>query len=414
MSKDHFLTKALGGVHAPLRNPIFRNLWIANFLSNLGMIMHAVAAAWFMTSLTTSPLLVGLVQTAVNLPILLLGIPCGALSDLFDRRKLLIIAQWWMLSAAVLMAFFAALGRLSPGGLLALLFLLGIGTALHLPSWMALLQDLVIEEHVPAAVSLNSIGFNLARTLGPALGGFCVNLFGVSLVFFGNALSYLAVLFGLWRIPASLLPPPPSEKVTFKALFHSLREAWSFLVKSRQLPGVLLRMSLFMVAGSGFWGVLPLLARDSLHLSASGYGGLLSAFGIGSVLGALFLPKLRDTISIDAIVATGILLFVGCLLLLAYSQKVMVVSFAMGVCGVAWIWVIVNYNVAIQLSAPAWIKGRMISLYVVIFQGGIGLGSAWTGWLANYVGCQTSLTLGAFLVLAGLLLIPIFPLRERN
>lgn len=407
----HFFQKSISqGIAVPLTNPIFRLLWVGNFLSNLGTMMHAVAAAWLMTSLTTSPLLIGLVQTAFNLPVLLLGIPCGVLADLFDRRRLLIIAQCWMMAAALLMALVAGLGKMSPSSLLILLFLLGMGAALHFPTWLALLQNLVAQEHVPAAVSLNSIAFNLARTLGPALGGFCVYVLGAPLIFLANGLSFIAVLFGLKQVPPDRLS---ESTTTANDFFLSVVEIGSFMVASPRIAGLLVRLALFMVAGSGFWGLLPLIAREHLHLSANGYGGLLSAFGLGSILGALFLPRLRFWFSVDAIIATSSLVFTATLLLLVYASTITIAALAMAFVGLTWVLVIVNYNVSIQLTAPDHLKGRMISLYVVIFQGGIGLSSALAGWLAAQWGYQQSLMLGSAIVVASLLLIPFFPVPHE-
>ncbi|MFZ4116816.1 MAG: MFS transporter, partial [Chthoniobacterales bacterium] len=225
------------GIAAPLVSPVFRLLWIGNFLSNLGTMMHAVAAAWLMTSLTTSPLLIGLVQTAFNLPVLLIGIPCGVFADLFDRRRLLIIAQCWMIVFALLTALMAGLGKISPYSLLAFIFSLGIGAALHFPTWLALLQNLVMEEHVPAAVSLNSMAFNLARTLGPALGGFLVHLLGAPLIFLANGLSFIAVLLGLLRVPVNCLPEMVEKQRTLHHFFRSLLEMGTFVIASRRLVG---------------------------------------------------------------------------------------------------------------------------------------------------------------------------------
>jgi len=212
--------------------PAFRDLWIANFLSNLGTIMHSAAAAWLMTTLTTSPLLIGLVQTAASLPAFLFGMAGGALTDLVNRRRLLVFAQLWMMAMAALMAVMAWNGHLRPWQLLTLLLMLGMGSAVHLPGWQTLLQDLVTRDKMAAAVSLNSISFNLARSVGPAIGGFLVASVGAAAVFAMNAVSFFAVLAGLWRVPAHLVPTP-EKKATPRAVMISLGEDGDFCAALR-------------------------------------------------------------------------------------------------------------------------------------------------------------------------------------
>ena len=398
---------------APLRQPEFRDLWIANFLSNLGTIMHGAAAAWLMTTLTDSALLIGLVQTAASLPAFLLGLAGGALTDLVNRRRLLVGAQLWMMATAGLMALMAWKGDLQPGQLLVLLLLLGMGSAIHLPGWQTLLQDLVTRDKMSAAVSLNSISFNLARAIGPALGGFLVGAFGAAWVFALNAFSFVAVLGGLWRVPTHLVPQSKG-RATPGAILRSLGEGWDFLRGSPHLLGILLRSSFFMLTGSGVWALLPMVARDHLGTGATGYGILLSAFGVGSVIGAIFIPTLRRRLPLDAMVAVSLLIFSACVVVVGLGRSTPLVAGAMLVAGLFWIMVAVNHNVSVQMCSPDAVRGRMISFYLITFQGSLALGSWIVGWVADMAGIGFAVTLSGVLSACGVLLIPWFPLVHPN
>lgn len=396
---------------APLRQPEFRALWIANFLSNLGTIMHGAAAAWLMTTLTHSPLLIGLVQTAASLPAFLLGLAGGALADLVNRRRLLVGAQLWMMAMAALMAVTAWVGTMTPPELLVLLLLLGLGSAIHLPGWQTLLQDLVTRDKAAAAVSLNSISFNLARAIGPALGGFLVGAFGAAWVFALNALSFVAVLTGLYCVPEHLLSPSKG-RATPTAILQSLAEGWKFLRTSPLIGGILLRTSWFMITGSGLWALLPVVARDRFHTGAWGYGLLLSAFGVGSVLGALYIPWLRRRFPVDRTVAISLALFSLSVLSLGVVRDLGWGITALALAGLFWIVVAVNHNVSIQHASPDWVRGRTISFYLLTFQGSLAAGSWLSGLLADHAGARMAILTGGLLSLAGVLLIPMFPLSR--
>jgi len=394
---------------APLRHPEFRDLWIANFLSNLGTIMHGAAAAWMMTTLTHSPLLIGLVQTAASLPAFLLGVAGGALTDLVNRRRLLVGAQLWMMATAGLMAAMAWSGRMKPVELLVLLVLLGLGSAIHLPGWQTLLQDLVTRDKAAAAVSLNSISFNLARSVGPAIGGFLVGAFGAAWVFALNAVSFVAVLAGLRRVPGHLVPPSRG-RATPGAVARSLAEGWDFVRRSPVLGGILVRTGWFMLTGSGIWALLPVVARDQLRTDAGGYGLLLSAFGVGSVTGAVFIPWLRRRFPVEPTVALCLGVFSASVLGMGFVRILPLAMAAMFAAGLFWIVVAVNHNVSVQQCAPDWVRGRAISIYLMIFQGALAAGSWISGWLAEHAGLRAAIVAAACLSAAGMLLIPRFPL----
>jgi len=398
---------------APLRQPEFRDLWVANFLSNLGTIMHGAAAAWLMTTLTHSPLLIGLVQTAASLPAFLLGVAGGALTDLVNRRRLLVGAQLWMMATAALMAVMAWSGRMKPTELLVLLLLLGLGSAIHLPGWQTLLQDLVTRDKAAAAVSLNSISFNLARAIGPALGGFLVGAFGAAWVFALNAVSFVAVLAGLQRVPAHLVVPSRG-RATPSAVLHSLAEGWRFVKGSPLIGGILLRTSWFMLTGSGVWALLPVVARDHLGSGATGYGILLSAFGVGSVIGAVFIPAFRRRFQLERMVGISLLVFSLCILIVGLCRSLPMVAAAMLVAGLFWIVVAVNHNVSVQHCSPDWVRGRTISFYLLTFQGSLALGSWVAGWVADRAGIGVAVPLCGVFCATGIILIPFFPLARTE
>lgn len=406
--------KFLGPGISPLRQPAFRDLWIANFLSNLGTIMHGAAAAWLMTTLTDSSLLIGLVQTAASLPAFMLGLAGGALADLVDRRRLLVGAQLWMMAIAALMAAMAWSGRMTPPELLVLLLLLGLGSAIHLPGWQTLLQDLVTRDQAAAAVSLNSISFNLARSIGPAIGGFLTGAFGAASVFALNAVSFAAVLAGLHRVPSHLIPESRG-RATPAAVLRSLGEGWDFLRGSPRIGGILLRSSWFMLTGSGVWALLPVVARDHLGAGSAGYGLLLSCFGVGSVTGALFVPWLRRRFPIDGTVAVALLIFAGCVVVTGLGRSTSLVASAMLAGGLSWIVVAVNHNVSVQMCSPDRVRGRMISFYLIAFQGALAVGSWIAGWVADRAGIGVAVPLCGILCGCGVFLIPWFPLTDgRN
>ena len=405
--------KFLGPGIAPLRQPEFRELWIANFLSNLGTIMHGAAAAWLMTTLTSSPLLIGLVQTAASLPAFLLGLAGGALTDLVNRRRMLVAAQLWMMVMAAGMAVMAWRGTMRPVELLLFLLLLGLGSAIHLPGWQTLLQDLVTRDKAAAAVSLNSISFNLARAIGPALGGFLVASYGAACVFALNAVSFVAVLAGLRRIPEHLVAQAKG-RATPASLARTLGEGWGFVRKSPLIGGILLRSAFFMLTGSGVWALLPVVARVHLGTGAKGYGILLSAFGIGSVAGALVIPSLRRRFRVDHMVAVSQVVFALCVIVVGLGRNTPLVAVAMLMAGLFWIVVAVNHNVSVQLSSPDWVRGRTISFYLLTFQGSLAIGSWIAGWIADRAGIGTAVVLSGVSCGLGILLIPRFPLTRTE
>lgn len=380
----------------PLRTPVFRALWIATVASNVGSWMHDTAATWLMTSLTTSTLLVALMQTAATLPVLALALPAGALADIVDRRRVLLAAQSWMLLAAATMGLLALAGVMTPDRLLFLTFLLGLGNALTAPAWQATLPELVGKDQLPAAVSLNGAAMNIARAVGPAVGGLLVAALGPGGVFLLNAASFAAVISALarWdnRPPESILP---AERV-----LGAIGAGWRYLRHAPRVQAPLIRCGLFVLFASAPWALLPALARYELGLGALGYGLLYGCIGVGAITGVAVLPAIQALLPIDGLVlgATGVYAAgVAALGLLRVPALAGVALFAVGF---AWIAVMPAFNVATQRASAEWVKARMLSMYVLMYMGGMAVGAAFWGALATRIGPP-----GALLAAAGGLLV---------
>jgi len=393
---------------APLRVPIFRSLWIATVASNIGTLMHGVGAAWLMTSMTSSPFLVGLVPACIFLPAFFAGIWGGVLSDLIERRRILIVTQSGMMACALAIGICTVLGLMSPGLLLGLTFCLGFFSAMNLPAWQSQIQEMVPAGHVAAAVSLNSISFNAARSVGPAAGGLLVAALGPASVFFINAASFLGTILVLlgWK-----RPPHRSQE---KAVWQSLKEGFRFVCHSRVMRAPLVRVSAFGFGGSAIWAVLPLLSREELKTGPAGYGTLLAAFGAGSIAIAGFVPGLRHRYHSDRLIAPAIVMLAGVLVCLGLSRSYPLVLAALFAGGMAWVGVLVQFNVAVQLSAPQEVRGRALSFYLVFFQGSMGIGSAFHGWLAKHLGISQTLVIAGLLLLVGIPLAFWLPLGKSR
>ncbi len=391
----------------PLRSPVFRAVWIALVASNVGTWMQSVGAAWLMTSLTPSPLLVALMQTAASLPILLFGLPAGALADVVDRRKLLLVTESWLLLVALTLGLLTLAGLTSAWTLLALIFLMGLGAALDGPAWQAVVSDLVERQELPSAVSLNIVGFNVARAVGPALGGFVVAAAGPAAVFMLNAVSFLAVLVVIYRWRRTRVPSaaPPED------LLGATASGMRYVRHAPALQAVLVRTGVFIFGASALWVLLPVVTRQDLSLDATGYGIILGCLGLGAVAGALLLPRLRRSLSVDALTTAATLVFAGATLALAYLRFVPLVLVGMVAGGMAWMAMTSSVNVAAQTAAPAWVRARAVSLYILVFQGLMAVGGFAWGALAQQFGNGAALSFAALALVCGLVVTLRWPLR---
>ncbi|MGU3492946.1 MFS transporter [Xanthobacteraceae bacterium A53D] len=373
----------------PLSFPVFRALWIATIISNIGTWMHDVGAGWLMTSLSPSPLLVALVQAATTLPMFLFALPAGAMADIVDRRKMLLAAQILGLLAAAVLAVLTIQGLTTPEVLLGATFVLGIAAALSAPVFQAIVPELVDKPALPDAIALNSLGVNISRAIGPALGGVIVAFAGTPAVFALNALSVVAVLLVLyrWKRPETAHALPPEH------FFGALKAGYRYTRHSPDMRLVLIRAVGFFLFGSALWAMLPLVARRGLMLDAAGYGALLGCMGAGAVLGALLLKRLRKIVPANTISIGANLLFALATLALSQVPSAWIAGVVMFVAGLAWIGMLTVLNVSAQMASAGWVKARALAVYLLVFQGAMTSGSILWGAIASSTGVASALAI---------------------
>jgi MFS family permease len=394
---------------SPLREPAFRALWIASVVSNVGTWMQNVGVAWLMTTLTPSPVLVALIQTATTLPVFLVGLPAGALADLIDRRRLLLVSQSWMLLAAAALSLLTLANLTTPITLLMLTFALGLGGAINSPAWQAIVPELVPRRQLQHAVALNGAGFNLARAVGPAIGGLLVAAAGPGPVFMLNAFSFLATIVVLFRWQRT--PRPPSDQPA-ERLFGATLAGLRYVRFSPRLRALLARSAIFVVCASALWALLPVVARQRLGLDSSGYGVLLACLGLGAVAGAFGLPRLQALVRQDVLVAAMTLVFGLTTIALGWIDSLPVLMVMLAVAGLAWLTIMSSFNVAAQTIAPAWVSARVLSAYLLVSQGGLATGSFVWGSATNQFGLPIGLGLAGVGLCLGILAALPWPLEQ--
>jgi MFS family permease len=397
----------------PFRFPVFRDIWLASMASNLGGLIQSVGASWLMVSIAGSADMVALVQASVALPILTLSLLAGALADSFDRRRLMLAAQIFSLLVSVALMACSWLGLITPWRLLAFTFLIGCGTALYAPAWQASIGDMVPRRAVPGAVALNSLGYNLARSVGPALGGVIVAIASPTAAFSVNTLAYVGLILVLarWR-PAREESPLPREAVA-----DAVRAGIRYAALSPVIGAVLGRGVVFGLGASAIASLMPLLARDVVGGGPVTYGFLLAGFGVGAIAGAVGSGRLRRLISSEAIVRCASGTSAVTALLVGFSSSLPAALAIMFLAGAAWVLALSTFNVTVQLHAPRWVVARAISLYQMATFGGMTLGSWIWGVVAQREGMVVALTAAAVtLVLCALLglRLPLAPVGELN
>lgn len=382
---------------APFRHEAFRLLWMATLASNLGGLVQSVGAGWMMTTLTDSHNMVALVQASTTLPIMLFSIMAGALADNFDRRRIMLVAQCGMAAVSLGLAVITWMGMLTPWLLLSFTFLIGCGTALFNPSWQASMGDLVPREDLPGAVTLNSVSFNMMRSVGPAIGGLIVAFAGAATAFAANAVSYLPLIVALWRWEPQRSPVRrlPRERLG-GAMWAGLR----YVSMSPNLLAVLFRGFLFGLSAIAILALLPSIAASFEDGGAVVYGTMLGSFGVGAIIGAYFNNRLRALLSNELIVRLSCTGFALSAVGLGFSQDVLLSHFALLPAGACWVLALSLFNVSIQLSSPRWVVGRALSLYQTATFGGMAGGSWLWGVSADAFGPEWALFLAA-LVLIG-------------
>jgi MFS family permease len=385
---------------SPLRNALFRSLWIATIVANIGTWMQDVGAGWLMTSLSSSPSMVALIESADSFPVMLLALPAGALADIVDRRRLLIAVQLYLLVVAGALGILTWLDMTTAWLLVGFTFALGVGTALVMPAWSAIVPELVSVEEMPAAVALNSIAVNVSRAIGPAIAGVLVAAVGAWLVFVLNAISYVGIVAVLlrWRREHRKSALPAERFLT------AVRVGVRFVMHTRPLQNVLIRGIAFFVFASATWSLFPLIVRRELGRGPEVYGLLLTCIGVGAVAGAMFLPRIRARFSRDVVVAAASALYALAAVALALLQSVALLALAMLATGVAWISILSALQVSAQLTLPAWVRARGLAAFVVVFMGGMALGSLLWGQVATRIGIPATLTVAALGIVAAIAL----------
>lgn len=383
---------------APFRHKPFRALWTATLISNFGGLVQAVGAGWLMTQLTSSATLIALVQASNTLPFMIFALASGALADIFDRRTLLLGAQVFMATASAALAVVAWADGLTPWLLLGFTFLIGLGGALYNPPWQASMGDLVPREDLPAAVTLNSVGFNLMRSVGPAAGGFITAAFGAAAAFTVNALSYLPLLgaLALWRPP-----PQPPRQTAREPFFSAIADGLRYVALSPNLVRVLARGALFGFSAVAVLALLPLVAKSHPEGGSTLFGLLLGCYGIGAIIAAFSNARLRERLNNERIVQMAFAGFAIAALVLSQTQSVLLHALAMLPAGASWVLALSLFNVTVQLSTPRWVVARALALYQTATFGGMAAGSWVWGSVANAYGWPDALAVSAGLLTLG-------------
>lgn len=391
---------------APLREPLFRSMWIAAIISYIGTWMQAVGAGWMMTVISGSPLMVGLVQAAVALPVFLVILPAGALADMVDRRQFLLVTQGWMVLASGSLGVLTLFRVVTPWVLLGFTFALGLGAVMNDPAWQAITPELVPPEQHAAAVAMNSAGFNVARAIGPALGGMVITVAGSGTAFLLNALSFFGVIIVLYRWQR-----PVPERIETAALWDAVVGGIQYVKRSDVVKSVLIRTGAFSVGAIALLALLPIVARP---FGASGFGVLLGTFGVGALMGATILPRLKRRLSVDGVVATAIVIFASMTLAAGRVHSFPALCVVMATAGGAWIGILACLNTAAQTMSPAWVRARALSMYLLVLQGGMAIGSTMWGALATRIGLPDTLLCSALALVAGLVTIRKHRLSARH
>jgi len=388
------------GIAAPLRLIAFRRIWSASLLSNFGLLIQAVGAAWAMTQMTSSADKVALVQTALMLPVMLIAMPAGAIADMYDRRIVSLIALGVALTGATALSVLAWLGLVTPNSLLALCFVVGSGMALLGPAWQSSVTEQVPADMLPAAVALNGISYNIARSFGPAIGGIVVATAGAVAAFAANAVLYfpLMVALFLWRRdsePSRL----PREQLN-RAIVSGVR----YIANSPAIKIVLARTLVTGLIGGSISALMPLVVRDLLHGGAQTYGIMLGAFGMGAVIGALNISEVRKRLSGEAAIRACAISMGGAIAAVALSHEPVLTAAALVVAGAVWMLAVALFNIGVQLSAPRWVAGRSLAIFQASISGGIAIGSWGWGHLTDAAGVEAALLVSAILMLLSPLL----------
>ena len=394
----------------PFMYAVFRAIWIAGLVSNVGTWMQNVAGVWLVTTLTTSALLVALMQAATSLPAFLLSMPAGAMADLIDRRRLLLFTQGFMAVVATGLGVLTLTDGISAYGVLGFTFLLGMGAALNSPIWQTVTTELVPRPVLPFAITLNGVSNNIARAIGPAIGGAIIAYYSAGWVFFLNGISFLgtwAVVY-FWKREATVTNGPAEN------FMGALRAGLRYVQYSPAIYGVLVRTFAFSFGTAAMWGLVSVVIARKLHLSAGHYGVMLSWLGAGAVAGAFLMGRAGSRLNFNQRVLLGVLTLGGTNLALALVSQVYVLYAVMFLSGIAWLMVMTSFSTTVQLNVPKWVQARVISIYMLVFQAGMSVGSLAWGELADHTTLEISLLAAAGWMLVSALLSLPFPMRPAE
>ena len=404
------MTATPKGAWSALRRPLFRALWISDVVSSIGTWMHDSAAAWLMTLLAPSPLMVSLVQAATTLPLFLLALPGGALADILDRRRILLATQVWLFLMAAMLGVLTVTGMIQPWMLLVITLAIGAGSAVDIPAWQAMIPEVVPRDELPASVGLGTVAINVARAVGPAIAGVIIVAGGPGPVFLINAASVLGVFFVLWRWRRE------THRATLPAerMASAVRAGIRYVRYTPALRAVIVRTAAFVLFASALWALLPLVAKTSLGRGPVAYGALVGCLGLGGLLGAAVLPGWRRRQSTDAITAVATVVFaVGCLALAWVTHFGMLLG-AMLVAGIGWMIVLSSLILAAQRGAAEWVRGRALAVSTLTLFGSFAVGALLWGVVANQAGITFALTAAGVGLLVGLGLIPRYRLAAAE
>jgi len=376
---------------SPLRHRRFRLYYVGAVGTALGYTMQATVAAWLMATLTPSALMVALVQTASTAPALLFGLFAGALADIVDRRRVVLVTQILLLASTLILGAATLAGMIGPVSLLVLTFLVGIGFTFYMPAQQALVNDLVPRTELPRAVALSAVAFNVARAVGPALAGAIAAWLGSGSALLASTLFFVWMVVALrgWPKQARALPGVPETLLT------GVRSGLRYLQHSPPLRASVIRNFGFAVCASALWALLPVIARDHFGLGAGGFGLLLGFFGAGAVVGALWIPRHLQRVSLNTVVSGGYLLWALAALVIAFAPWVILAIVGSCAAGAAWVSVFASLSAGTQTSAPAWVRARAVATNLVTTQASLAVGSVVWGAVASAAGTPIALSLSA-------------------
>ena len=375
----------------PLSESLFRWLWIATVVSNIGTWMENVGEGWLMTTLSPSPLLVALVQVATTLPMFLLALPAGSLADIFDRRKILLISQIWMMTAVTFLAVFTSVDIMTPWLLLILTFILGLGAAINAPAWRSITPDIISKENLSKAIVLNGLGVNGSRIIGPALGGFIIAALGTNWVFILNAVSFIGVIFVLYKWDNN----PEHSELPAEHFLQAILKGIKYVRHSKVMDVTLTHAVSFFPFSSAMFALLPLVARKELGLDSGGYGVMLGFLGMGAVTGAILLPRVQKKFTLHQTVMYGQLFMATLILILGLSGNRFIAFAAMFIGGLGWIAVLSNLQTVVLNYVPGWVRSRVMSVYLLTFFAAQSIGSFLWGLVADHTSISSALLAAA-------------------